>query len=55
MTRYNVNQNHLEFIKYLDSTYLGRYTNILGGIKNIPNDAEVIVLIENNRYKDYPM
>ena len=22
MTRYNVNQNHLEFIKYLDSTYL---------------------------------
>ena len=55
MTRYNVNQNHLEFIKYLDSTYLGRYTNILGGIKNIPNDAEVIVLIENNRFKVYPM
>ncbi len=55
MTRYNVNQNHINFIKFLDKTYVGVNTTSLGGINNIPQNSGVIVLIKDNRFKVYPM
>ena len=54
MTKYNVNQNHLKFIKYLDGASEGCYTTLLNGISSIPNNSDVTVLVKNNRFKVFP-
>ena len=38
MTKYNVNQNHLKFIKYLEGASDGYYTTILNGITIIQDN-----------------
>lgn len=54
MTKYNVNQNHLKFIKYLDGASEGYYTTLLNGISSIPNNSDVTVLVKDNRFKVFP-
>ena len=54
MTKYNVNQNHLKFIKYLDGASEGCYTTLLNGISSIPNNSDVTVLVKHNRFKVFP-
>ncbi len=54
MTKYNVNQNHLTFIKYLDGASEGYYTTLLNGISSIPNNSNVTVLVKDNRFKVFP-
>ena len=39
MTKYNVNQNHLKFIKYLEGASDGYYTTLLNGISLIPDNS----------------
>lgn len=55
MTKYNVNQNHLTFIRYLDGAGNGFYTTLLNGISSIPNNSIVTVLVKDNRFKVFPM
>lgn len=55
MTKYNVNQNHLTFIRYLDGASNGFYTTLLNGISSIPNNSIVTVLVKDNRFKVFPM
>lgn len=54
MTKYNVNQNHLTFIRYLDGASNGFYTTLLNGISSIPNNSIVTVLVKDNRFKVFP-
>lgn len=54
MTKYKVNQNHLNFIKYLDGASEGCYTTLLNGISSIPNNSDVTVLVKHNRFKVFP-
>lgn len=54
MTKYNVNQNHLKFIKYLEGASDGYYTTLLNGISLIPDNSFVTVLVKDNRFKVFP-